>query len=161
MKASLVITLTLVFSLSAVAQKQITISGNAFNPRVLGSVKKIVVEGPTQIAGLKVVRKRHELRRPTLVRHTELCGDLNGTLTPIVDDGLSYRVPNYITYEYAGKIFAYEVEYEFMDIDTGHEIGATTSAFYVDSRGDGTFVISCVKDFRLGSVPEWVRNLSR
>jgi len=90
-----------------------------------------------------------------------LCSDVNGFEVPLEDDGFILRVQNYFSYRFAGKTFAYEVEYEFFDGETGEEVGATTSAFYVDPTGNGTFGIQCLKDFKLHRVPEWVRNLSR
>ena len=141
-------------------EKRIVFSGMAFTTLPFGQVKKVASEESTQIDGLTINRKRHDLRKPILIQ-TELCSEMDGALEPITDTDFLYRVKSYVSYNYAGKTFAYEVDYDFIDAETRDEIGAATSAHYVDAQGDGTFAIRCVKDFKLESVPMWIRNLAR
>lgn len=141
--------------------KQIGFSATAFTKLPFGEVKRLVTEKPIRIDGLKIVRNRHVLVKPVIVRSTELCGIVSGVEIAVADEGLLYRVQDYVSYKFGGKVFAYEVDYELIDRESGEEIGATTAAFYVDVLGRGTFGIRCVKDFKLDAVPEWIRNLSR
>jgi hypothetical protein len=127
------------------------------------SVGKVEKGKTVEIGGIKIITKIHQLRKPIFVS-TELCSstEKNGSLTPIFIDEEFFRVKEFVSYEFANRIFAYEINYEFFDGETGLEIGATTAEFYVDKSGDGVFALDCgVKDFRLDALPKWVKVLQK
>ena len=96
------------------SEKKIVFSGTAFTTLPFGLVKKVTNEKSARIEGLTVVRKKHELRKAVLVSSTELCGEINGTVASVADpDEFLYRVQRYVSYQFSGKTFAYEVDYEF------------------------------------------------
>lgn len=142
-------------------QKTLVFSGTEFRTLPFGPVKKVSSGESVLVGGVQLVRKTHQLRRSAVIRSTEICSEINGTSVPVADEGMLYLVRSYVSYEFSSRVFAYEVEYEFFDVDTGEEIGATTAAHYVDALGDGTFGIVCVQDFKLETVPEWILNLAR
>ncbi len=86
-----------------------------------------------------------------------MCSIIAEIQVPFLDDSQFFRVKKFISYQLAKQTFAYEVEYEFFDADSGEEIGATTSGFYVDQNGSGKFFIECVENFKLPKIPEWVK----
>ena len=88
---------------------------------------------------------------------TKLCSEVAGSQIPLIDADQVFRVKSVWSYEFKKRIFAYEIEYEFFDLPSGHEIGATTSAFYIDEKGHGKFQISCVPNFELKYVPQWIQ----
>lgn len=140
--------------------EKINFSGMAFSTLPFSkSAKKTSTNSKIKIEDSEILEKTFALGPPVFVS-TELCGDVNGISVPFDDGSFIYRVQRYYSYEFAGKTFAYQVEYEFFDADTGDEVGATTAAFYVDEIGSGTFGISCVKDFKLDRLPVWVKNLA-
>ncbi|MEP7075493.1 MAG: hypothetical protein ABI878_06750 [Acidobacteriota bacterium] len=119
---------------------------------------KVETGKPVVIEGISVKIKTHTLRKPVFVS-TELCSVVGNNELPLLDPGELLRVKEFVSYELAARTFAYEVNYEFFDAESGEEIGAARQEFYVDETGNGNFVIKCVKDFTLDAVPLWVKKL--
>jgi hypothetical protein len=135
-------------------------SGLSFTIFPYVRVSKSTPGRSVRIGDLEVATKVNTLSKPALVS-TELCGDADRSKIPQVDDSFILRLKSFVSYSFAQNTFAYEANYEFFDKESGQEIGATTSAFYVDETGTRKFKILCLREFKLESVPEWVTKLSK
>ena len=124
-----------------------------------GAVVKVTAGKSVVIDGIKVRTKHHTLTKEQIVS-AELCSYLDGSgkLFPVMDDWKLFGVKDFTTYEIRGRIFAYEVSFDFINAADGVRIGATRSEFYIDREGTGRFSIDCeLKDFKLTTVPGWIK----
>lgn len=119
--------------------------------------EKLAVKGgkthTVDVEGIKVTVTTRLLRKPVFV-HTETC-DSNGI--PSSDGGFFFRATKFLSYAIAGQVFAYEVDFEFFDTQSGEEVGATTAGIYVASEKKRSYIQQCPPDFKLDYIPKWAK----
>ena len=138
------------------AVKRTLARGGWAEPVFTDNVTKVISGKPRTIDGVEVQTRVHELK-PERLGFVESCDIEKDQLAEAAED-LDFEVERFISYEFKGKIFAYEVAYDFFQED-GYEIGAGSSSFYVDETGTGTFQVIC-ENRDLVSLPAWIKNLA-
>lgn len=122
-------------------------------------VSKVLDGAPKIIEGIKIQTKIHELKveRLDLI---ESC-DIHHDNLEVIHNDRDYEVEKFTSYQVKGKVFAYEVHYEFIEAENDYYIGAGTIEFYVDEEGNGKFKLLCNDSgTELKSLPEWVKTLA-
>lgn len=124
------------------------------SPIFADRVTKIINGTPQVIEGVKVNTKLHELKTERL-NLVETC-DINLDNLEIAHNSLDFDVEQFTTYEINGKVFAYQVPYEFIDTEEEYDIGAGTIFIYVDEEGNGQFKLRC-DETELRKLPAWIK----
>ncbi|MDQ3798557.1 MAG: hypothetical protein M3384_03830 [Acidobacteriota bacterium] len=116
-----------------------------------------IINAPSKIIdGIEVQTKLNELK-PERLDVVESC-DAGGWNADAADDGLDFDVEKFTSYEFKGRIFAYEVDYRLIEEKDQYEIGATIGGIYVDEEGNGNFKLRC-GETELKKLPEWIKRL--
>lgn len=167
MKIFVAICLTVFAALSAEAQKtNKPRTKNSFAPKIVErggwtipafkkNVSEIKFEEQNVIENVEIQKKRHLLLKEQIVS-AESCAFESGSLS----NRNFYAVKEFVTLEYQGRIFAYEVNYIGVltnESSMGYA-GCLRKAIYADEDGDGTFELRCNKD-QSDFVPRWIKAL--
>ncbi len=126
------------------------------------NVWKVINAEPAIIEGVTVQTKRHQLKSERF-KEIEDCPmtaeQLEEFNNEIADDLRKvekyYRIEKFTTFEINGRIFAYEVPYGEVEVETGMT-SYGSQAVYVDEDGSGYFKKRCATAW-LEFLPEWVK----
>ncbi|HEX8735098.1 MAG TPA: hypothetical protein VF721_07250, partial [Pyrinomonadaceae bacterium] len=119
-------------------------------------VTKIINAASKIIDGIEIQTKLNELK-PERLDVVESC-DAGRREDEATGTGLDFDVEKFTSYEFKGRIFAFEVDYELIAEKDQYEIGATIGRIYVDEEGNGNFKLRC-SETELKKLPKWIKRL--
>jgi hypothetical protein len=128
------------------------------SPVITDRISKTINGKQRIIGGITVQTKLHQLKREIL-DFVETCDTEQNNLE-ITHNTLDFAVDKFTTYEIKDRVFAYQIPYEFINAEDGHEIGAGNEAIYIDEEGNGNFKLLCNENREIESLPKWIKSLA-
>ena len=125
-----------------------------FSDKILNVIEKEI----QTIEELEIKIKKHELKTLRFDMIESCNSEINSF--EIAYNEHDFDVDEILSYEFNGKIFAYNIPYQFIT-DEGFEIGAGSASIFVDEKGDGIFKLQCNEQdnvFWLKTVPKWIKD---
>ena len=144
-----------------VQQKRSLLAGGWSTPIFSDHITRTINADPQIIDGVNVQSKLYEIKRERLDSVQSCAPD--ATFARIIGKNrdFDFDVEKYRSFSAKGKIFAYLINYEYIDESGQYEIGAGNSSFYLDKDGSGKFTLQCDSGNITPKIPYWVKKLAR
>lgn len=141
-------------------QRKRTIASDGWSVPVFADrITKTINTDPIVIDGIKVGTKLYEISRERLDSIQYCSPDAIFQKVIGTDRDFDFDIEKYRSFAINGRIFAYRIDYDFVDEHGQYEIGASSSSLYVDKEGNGKFTLQCGDKPSL-MIPQWAKNLA-
>jgi hypothetical protein len=143
-----------------VQQKRTLLAEGWSTPIFSDRITRTINAEPQVIDGVNVQSKLYEIKRERLDTVQGCAPDAMFERFIGNDRDFDFDVEKYRSFSIKKKIFAYLINYEYIDESGQYEIGAGSSSFYVDKNGNGKFTLQCGDSNVTPTIPSGRRNLT-
>ncbi len=125
-------------------------------PIFVNQPSKVLSKKSLTIQGVKVLTKFHKFDKRQYFSMVESCDIKNDELELAYND-IDFLLDGFTSYKINGKVFAYQANFWFIQVEDNYEIGAGVLPIYVDEKGNGHFKLRCDDKTDLKSLTEWIK----